>query len=169
MRPRYVVSVAHALDSRRDFDARPRGHRIRPVPPPYPRPNHQSPSRPYPRQPMKQCEDNQMTKLRNAGGAGHAARLSAIMRRVVAAAAFLGLTAAAAIAQTQPSARPPTMDDWKVSIYPIFVWVPLGIDIDVDVPPSKVVAGVRRDRRRSLRRCVPGRVFRCQRSLQGRR
>lgn len=26
-------------------------------------------------------------------------------------------------------------DDWNVAVYPILVWVPLGIGIDVDVPP----------------------------------
>ena len=141
MRPRYVVSVAHAgLPARLRRAAARAPHqaggllRIR-----GPITNLHRDA--YPRQPMKQCEDNQMTKLRNAGGARHAARLSAIMRRVVAAAAFLGLTAAAAIAQTQPSARPSTTDDWKVSIYPIFAWVPLGIDIDVDVPPFEGGSG----------------------------
>jgi hypothetical protein len=33
----------------------------------------------------------------------------------------------------QPAAA--QSDDWKISIYPAFVWVPLGIDIDVDLPP----------------------------------
>ncbi len=26
-------------------------------------------------------------------------------------------------------------EEWKVSVYPVLVWVPFGIDIDVDVPP----------------------------------
>ena len=59
MRPRYVVSVAHTLDSRRDFDdaAARAPHqaggllRIR-----GPITNLHRDA--YPRQPMKQCEDN---------------------------------------------------------------------------------------------------------------
>src|SRR5687768_7398010 len=54
---------------------------------------------------------------------------TASMRGILAAAALLLLTATTAIAQA------PEQDDWKVAIYPIFVWVPLGIDIDVEVPP----------------------------------
>jgi len=34
-----------------------------------------------------------------------------------------------AAAQTTPS------DDWKIALYPVFAWVPIGIDIDVNVPP----------------------------------
>jgi hypothetical protein len=29
-----------------------------------------------------------------------------------------------------------TTDGWDVSVYPVFAWVPLGIDIGVEVPPS---------------------------------
>ena len=76
-----------------------------------------------------------MMKLPIVGGGRNAARLSAIVGQVVAAAALLVLTAAPAIAQTQAPATPATEDDWKVSIYPILAWVPLGIDIDVNVPP----------------------------------
>ena len=57
------------------------------------------------------------------------------MRGVMATAALLVLTATAAIAQPQAPAAINQQDDWKVAIYPIFVWVPLGIDIDVEVPP----------------------------------
>lgn len=32
-------------------------------------------------------------------------------------------------------AQSPSRDDWKVGIYPVFGWLPLGIDIKVDVPP----------------------------------
>lgn len=48
---------------------------------------------------------------------------------VVALAITLG---AAATASAQPAS---TDDGWNVAIYPVFGWVPLGIDIDVDVPP----------------------------------
>src|SRR5262245_50188496 len=29
-----------------------------------------------------------------------------------------------------------TSDGWDVSVYPVLAWVPLGIDIGVEVPPS---------------------------------
>jgi hypothetical protein len=46
------------------------------------------------------------------------------------------LTAAGATsAQTQTSAASGGNDGWKVTIYPVLVWVPLGIDINVDLPP----------------------------------
>ena len=60
---------------------------------------------------------------------------TAPMRGVIATAALLVLTATAAIAQPQAPAAVNQQDDWKVAIYPIFAWVPLGIDIDVEVPP----------------------------------
>jgi hypothetical protein len=51
------------------------------------------------------------------------------MRTIAAVALALGLVAAsAARAQAQ---------DWNVSVYPIFVWVPLGIDISVEIPPDE--------------------------------
>jgi hypothetical protein len=55
------------------------------------------------------------------------------VRLACTAALALSLAAAGtASAQTQPS----TSDSgWTFSIYPIFVWVPLGIDISVDLPP----------------------------------
>ena len=57
-------------------------------------------------------------------------------------AALLVVTATAAIAQPQAPAANEPQDDWKVAIYPIFVWVPLGIDIDVEVPPFEGGAAV---------------------------
>ena len=35
----------------------------------------------------------------------------------------------------------PAQDGWKIAVYPVLVWVPLGIDIDVDVPPIDGEAG----------------------------
>src|SRR5204862_7009095 len=32
-------------------------------------------------------------------------------------------------------------DDWDVSVYPIFVWVPLGIGINVSIPPFEGDSG----------------------------
>lgn len=63
----------------------------------------------------------------------HMTRLRIVGR--LAAAVFAVLAAVPAIAQTQVPAGASTGDDWKVGIYPVFVWVPLGIDIDVEVPP----------------------------------
>src|SRR4029453_12166982 len=45
----------------------------------------------------------------------------------------------AALSQTvraQSAAPAPQSHDWEVAVYPILAWVPLGIDIGVDVPPS---------------------------------
>jgi len=33
------------------------------------------------------------------------------------------------------SAEAQTSDEWRVAVYPVLAWVPLGIGIDVDVPP----------------------------------
>lgn len=52
-------------------------------------------------------------------------------RGITCAAAMLALfTGQAASAQTASSG------DWKTAIYPVLGWVPLGIGIDVDVPPD---------------------------------
>lgn len=48
-----------------------------------------------------------------------------------AALALLFITAAAA-AEAQPAGS----DGWRVSAYPIFVWIPAGIDISVELPPD---------------------------------
>ena len=44
------------------------------------------------------------------------------------------LLAATGVANAQTSSVS-SDDDWKVAIYPILAWLPLGIGIDVDVPP----------------------------------
>jgi hypothetical protein len=51
------------------------------------------------------------------------------------AAAFGVMTSAAAYAQNtvQPAN---TQNGWQISVHPVLVWVPLGISIGVDVPPS---------------------------------
>ena len=51
------------------------------------------------------------------------------MRNLTLILCVLIATAGAASAQTSSS------DDWKVGIYPVFGWIPLDIDIKVDVPP----------------------------------
>jgi hypothetical protein len=48
----------------------------------------------------------------------------------VAALGFVLATAAVAPAQAQTSG-------WNVSVYPIFVWIPAGIDISVEIPPDE--------------------------------
>ena len=42
--------------------------------------------------------------------------------------------AQSARAQGSPQASPPGKD-WKINLYPVLVWLPLTIDINVDVPP----------------------------------
>jgi hypothetical protein len=51
----------------------------------------------------------------------------------LAAVCVVGL-AEAARAQSAPRGTN-TDDGWKVTVYPVLVWVPLGINIDVDIPP----------------------------------
>jgi hypothetical protein len=45
---------------------------------------------------------------------------------------ILGLVLAAA---GSARAQTPSTDNWKIGIYPVFGWIPLDIDIKVDVPP----------------------------------
>ena len=59
--------------------------------------------------------------------------MTAQFRQLVLSVTFL--LAAAGVANAQTSASGSNDDDWKVAIYPILAWVPLGIGIDVDVPP----------------------------------
>jgi len=40
------------------------------------------------------------------------------------------------VAANTARAQTPSNDDWNVGIYPVFGWVPVDIDIKVDVPPS---------------------------------
>ena len=44
---------------------------------------------------------------------------------------FTSLASAPAQAQAQTTSD----DDWKIAVYPVFAWVPIGISIDVNVPP----------------------------------
>jgi hypothetical protein len=41
----------------------------------------------------------------------------------------------ALVSAVPAAAQTTSSDDWKISIYPVFAWVPIGIDIDVNVPP----------------------------------
>ncbi len=52
------------------------------------------------------------------------------IRRVCAAVIVVLVASPAATAQTASTG------DWKVAVYPVLGWVPLGIGIDVDVPPD---------------------------------
>jgi hypothetical protein len=46
---------------------------------------------------------------------------------------FVGLLA---LASARPAAAQSTSsDDWKIAVYPVLAWVPIGISIDVNVPP----------------------------------
>ena len=55
--------------------------------------------------------------------------------RAILAAGLVFAIASPARAQGAGSAAAPASDEWKVAIYPVFAWVPLGIGIDVDLPP----------------------------------
>lgn len=55
----------------------------------------------------------------------------------LALAAIVGVVGVDHAAWAQTSAQPSAgSGPWDVAVYPILVWVPLGIGIDVDVPPS---------------------------------
>jgi len=56
-------------------------------------------------------------------------------RRMILSASLVVAMAAAASAQTQATASSGPDDGWNVTLYPILAWVPLGIGIDVTVPP----------------------------------
>jgi len=58
---------------------------------------------------------------------------------LVAASCVLGL-GQLVHAQTMTPATT-TQEGWKVAVYPVLVWVPLGINIDVDIPPFNGDAG----------------------------
>ena len=56
-------------------------------------------------------------------------------RTFILAAGVVLAAAGAASAQTQAPVSSGSDGDWKVNIYPVLAWVPLGIGIDVTVPP----------------------------------
>jgi len=56
-----------------------------------------------------------------------------MIRNVVTAMAMIALVSSSAWAQAPASA--PASEGWHTSVYPVLVWVPLGINIDVDLPP----------------------------------
>jgi len=47
----------------------------------------------------------------------------------------LGVALAGTLVVGQAAAAQPAGDGWRVAVYPVLGWVPLGIGIDVDVPP----------------------------------
>jgi hypothetical protein len=61
--------------------------------------------------------------------------MSRYVRRVVLPAFIVLAMAVVASAQSQTPASGAKDDGWKVTVYPILAWVPLGIGIDVTVPP----------------------------------
>jgi hypothetical protein len=61
--------------------------------------------------------------------------MSILFRALAFSVALLLGTGNLAQAQTQTPASTVQDDNWKVAIYPIFVWVPFGLGIDVTVPP----------------------------------
>src|SRR4029453_18264888 len=55
--------------------------------------------------------------------------LREVVRRAILALALLVAASSAADAQTSAT-------EWNVGIYPVFFWIPTGIDIDVELPPD---------------------------------
>jgi hypothetical protein len=39
------------------------------------------------------------------------------------------------LASAAPAAAQTQSDDWKVAVYPVFAWIPIGINIETNVPP----------------------------------
>ncbi len=59
------------------------------------------------------------------------------MRLTVLLFAFcLLLPVHSAVAQTATPAAPDVDESWRISIYPVLAWIPSGIDIDLNLPPS---------------------------------
>ena len=54
-------------------------------------------------------------------------------RNVLTALAIVAVVSSSALAQTPATA--PASEGWQINAYPILVWVPLGLDIDVALPP----------------------------------
>ena len=70
--------------------------------------------------------------------------MTGIIQRAVVAA--LMVAAVGGSASAQAPANPTTTaatDGWQINAYPILVWVPLGINIDVDLPPIEGNGGGR--------------------------
>src|SRR3954454_7620827 len=59
--------------------------------------------------------------------------MTEIIQRGLVAAALLAALGGTASAQAPTNAAAP--DGWHTNVYPILVWLPLGINIDVDLPP----------------------------------
>lgn len=57
--------------------------------------------------------------------------------------AFGAARRTSATTQAGAPGAPSDRSDWKVGLYPIYVWVPLGIGIDVTVPPDEGSGGGR--------------------------
>jgi hypothetical protein len=60
------------------------------------------------------------------------------MKRVLLSLTLVLATATAASAQApqQAGKKPDIPDDWKIAVYPVFGWLPLGIKIGVTLPPD---------------------------------
>ncbi len=56
--------------------------------------------------------------------------MTPLKHSLVLAVALLVMAARPGLAQSSSQS-----DEWKVVVYPIYAWVPLGLDIDVSVPP----------------------------------
>ena len=63
--------------------------------------------------------------------------MAGLVQRVLVAGAMVAALGGGASAQTSANApaNAPANGGWQVNVYPILVWLPLGINIDVDLPP----------------------------------
>ena len=54
------------------------------------------------------------------------------------------MTALAALCMFGSAALAAAQDGWKVAVYPVLGWLPLGIEMNVQVPPSRVAVALSR-------------------------
>jgi hypothetical protein len=57
-------------------------------------------------------------------------------RRFLLSAGLVLATSGTALAQTAPPAAQPTSGGWHTTVYPIYAWIPLQIDIETNLPPT---------------------------------
>ena len=58
------------------------------------------------------------------------------MRLTVLLFALCLLPTGSAVAQAVPYAVPAPDEGWRITIYPVLAWIPSGIEIDINLPPT---------------------------------
>src|SRR5262245_35973171 len=82
------------------------------------------------------------TRKRTVWGSTATARLEVLMRVIrVVVLALLCAGGSNQAARAQDGSGAGAHEGWGVTVYPVLVWVPLGISVDVDIPPFEGDAG----------------------------